>query len=146
MERESYRIPQEYILKTILAGNSEFSLQNENSKRHYTYKIKSVKKNNSKTSKRYFVNVAFGYMEFTYAGLLIIEGNKVSYSKGNSGNVSESAESIVGLFWLLNILLNGKNVPDAMGVYHFGKCGKCGRPLTDPESIKIGLGPYCVNH
>ena len=28
-------------------------------------------------------------------------------------------------------------------VFHSGKCGKCGKKLTTPESIKSGLGPYC---
>lgn len=25
-----------------------------------------------------------------------------------------------------------------------GKCGCCGRELTDPDSIKIGIGPICL--
>lgn len=35
---------------------------------------------------------------------------------------------------------NGKN-----GVEYMieGKCRKCGRPLTNPESIKSGMGPIC---
>ena len=28
-------------------------------------------------------------------------------------------------------------------IWHEGSCGACGRPLTDPESIAIGLGPIC---
>lgn len=28
-------------------------------------------------------------------------------------------------------------------VYHMGTCLKCGRELSDPESIEIGLGPIC---
>ena len=30
-------------------------------------------------------------------------------------------------------------------VYHVGKCGKCGKKLTTPESILTGLGPTCSN-
>ncbi len=29
------------------------------------------------------------------------------------------------------------------GVLHNGHCGKCGRLLTDPESIRCGIGPRC---
>ena len=29
-------------------------------------------------------------------------------------------------------------------VHHEGRCGKCGRMLTDPESIKSGIGPVCA--
>lgn len=27
--------------------------------------------------------------------------------------------------------------------WHSGRCGRCGRLLTDPASIKTGLGPHC---
>jgi len=38
----------------------------------------------------------------------------------------------------------GLGVPDPeMDIFHIGNCGYCGRPLTDPESIFIGLGPTC---
>ena len=30
-----------------------------------------------------------------------------------------------------------------MEVMHTGKCCACGRELTDPESIALGIGPYC---
>jgi rRNA maturation endonuclease Nob1 len=30
-----------------------------------------------------------------------------------------------------------------MDVYHLGRCGKCGKALTEPESISTGLGPIC---
>lgn len=39
--------------------------------------------------------------------------------------------------------LQHKTLPSFMNVYHVGRCGKCGRPLTDPGSINIGLGPVC---
>lgn len=34
---------------------------------------------------------------------------------------------------------------DAEGVEiaHAGKCGRCGRLLTDPDSIEAGIGPVC---
>jgi len=28
--------------------------------------------------------------------------------------------------------------------HHCGKCARCGRMLTDPESIERGIGPVCV--
>jgi hypothetical protein len=30
-----------------------------------------------------------------------------------------------------------------MELWHEGRCGKCGRALTVPESIESGLGPVC---
>ena len=33
---------------------------------------------------------------------------------------------------------------DFVEIWHEGKCGKCGRPLTVPSSIENGLGPSCL--
>ena len=35
-------------------------------------------------------------------------------------------------------------LPEALRVLHHGRCGRCGRKLTTPESIRLGLGPVCV--
>lgn len=40
--------------------------------------------------------------------------------------------------------LNGEGLPDSIITYHSGECGVCGRPLTDLESIKRGIGPVCL--
>jgi hypothetical protein len=33
---------------------------------------------------------------------------------------------------------------DKLEVWHEGRCGRCGRRLTVPESIESGLGPECA--
>lgn len=33
---------------------------------------------------------------------------------------------------------------EKMELYHEGKCLTCGRPLTDSDSIKRGIGPVCA--
>lgn len=35
-------------------------------------------------------------------------------------------------------------IPKDLAVYHEGKCGRCGRKLTVPESVSSGLGPICI--
>jgi hypothetical protein len=41
------------------------------------------------------------------------------------------------------VLQHIDKLPNICEVYHSGRCGRCGRELTDPESIKCGLGPHC---
>jgi hypothetical protein len=36
-------------------------------------------------------------------------------------------------------------MPAELEVWHQGSCGKCGRPLTVPESIASGIGPVCAS-
>lgn len=38
---------------------------------------------------------------------------------------------------------NGSNEHEIYEILHDGNCGACGRPLTDPLSISLGLGPVC---
>jgi len=35
-------------------------------------------------------------------------------------------------------------MPPQMDVHHEGRCGRCNRKLTVPESIENGLGPECA--
>lgn len=32
------------------------------------------------------------------------------------------------------------------GVHAIGYCGRCGRPLSNPTSLKFGIGPICRGH
>ena len=34
-------------------------------------------------------------------------------------------------------------LPAVIEIYHSKKCGRCGRKLTTPTSIKMGVGPIC---
>jgi hypothetical protein len=45
--------------------------------------------------------------------------------------------------WVLAHLTNNM-MPTGVDIYHEGRCGRCGRPLTVPESISSGFGPECV--
>lgn len=36
-------------------------------------------------------------------------------------------------------------LPDGYDIKHVGKCGKCGRTLTTPESLDTGFGPECAD-
>ena len=40
--------------------------------------------------------------------------------------------------------INQGRMPLTLTVFHDGKCGRCGRKLTVPESIQSGLGPVCA--
>jgi hypothetical protein len=37
-----------------------------------------------------------------------------------------------------------KEWPPKTAVWHEGVCGRCGAKLTNPDSIKQGLGPICL--
>jgi len=59
----------------------------------------------------------------------------ISTSNDNFPNISDNFPNIDNNFPNID-----DNFPN-----NGNKCGKCGKKLTTPESIKSGLGPYCSN-
>ena len=58
-------------------------------------------------------------------------------------NAPECPQVLAVFLWTVHMMVNDRPMPDGYGVYHMGRCMRCGRDLTEPESIKSGLGPYC---
>ena len=47
------------------------------------------------------------------------------------------------MVWLLTRIKNKLELPEALEIKGSTKCARCGRKLTNPESIDDGLGPIC---
>ena len=124
---------------------AEFA-EEHNAKKQYTYRISKVEKN-EKYPESFFVSMLTGsdnQNDYSYLGKL----------DPNTGRVWTTAKSIIGQDSLpmkllnrvlVNIWTGTPELITAAGffVHHEGKCAKCGRPLTDSESVKIGMGPTC---
>lgn len=62
-----------------------------------------------------------------------------SFKKSSFGVASDEANAAA---WFVRAL--NEDVLDYVEVWHEGKCGKCGRVLTAPESLASGFGPECL--
>jgi hypothetical protein len=56
-------------------------------------------------------------------------------------NFSDASQSYLALRWLIQL---AEFNPAVVEVLHDGRCGRCGRPLTHPDSIQSGIGPICA--
>lgn len=121
----------------ILSGNARFTLVSKRSGKRYTYRVS--KKKGDAQPPIWFVSVLTGpdntadyqYIGFT-RGFQLFGGSK--------GNASHPAYR--GLDYLMGWLGN-KQVPGDIEFWHEGRCGRCARALTDPESIARGYGSEC---
>lgn len=117
------------ILTFMLAGNALFTLQSKKTGDHFTYRVKKQKEG----TRDYFVLAGHG----GYLGRLVVRG-EVRFFPGIKPEPENIFAHKLPFAWFINHLDS-----DKFELWHEGKCGKCGRRLTDPQSIERGLGPEC---
>lgn len=119
----------------VTAGRAVFTIEN-NKDEHYTYRVQSREAVNG--GYNYFVSVRTG-SGYTYIGMLV--NNKLRLT--NKSVHSESSRVVRVFNWSMAIVNGLNTLPDGYNIHHEGTCGRCGKALTDPESITSGFGPYC---
>jgi hypothetical protein len=121
----------------MLGGRAIVTLMSNKTNKHFTYKITVAKDNPN----RYFVWVRTkkGY-KFMLS--LLYGGRKLQYSKKG---MPRNYFLVQAFKWAWGHLVHN-SMPKALIVYRYNICCRCGRRLTDPKSIKLGIGPECIKH
>lgn len=126
------------IAAFMLAGKATFTVTSRKSGRHMTFKVNGFE--GSRGDTLHFVRVLVGSY---YEKLGTIFGG-LNYRISDKSPIGPEATSHKTIQWLVrNVLQNGQ-LPDNVIFQHSGQCGRCARPLTDPDSINRGLGPECA--
>ena len=124
----------------VLAGNAIITLQSGNTDNHFTYKFKRAKDNDN----LYFINLLSGpdnEQDYQYVGCYYSDTEYFHAVKPWRGRTPVAwPPSLRAIRFFLSKLYN---IPANLHVFHEGRCGRCGRRLTTPDSIKRGLGPEC---
>lgn len=128
----------------ILAGKAIFTVCNDKGE-HFTYKVVSKDDRYKQGQKVYFASLLTGpdnESSYTYMGLLNSEKLSLVPTKGSKiGSGSKSAKVFR---WALQVISGRSTLPSGYDIKHAGRCCRCGRTLTEPESIEIGIGPHCA--
>ena len=134
----THSLTQEQAKQFCFAGKSTFTLKNENSGNRFTFKVTRPNDNTP-----WFVSVLTGSdNESSFSFIGTVFGDQQFYH-GKKSKISKEAGSVKTFEWFAKMLFHGV-LPPFIKVYHEGKCGRCGRKLTVPESIISGLGPKCA--
>ncbi len=127
---------------------ADFRAEHPEVNAHYTYRINHVPAND-RWPEAWFVSLLIGsdnqhaYKSF---GKLNPETGAVKLNKTSFLNEASWAYRLVYRA-LVNVFAGTPERIEEAGfeLHHEGRCGRCGRPLTVPESIKSGLGPICAS-
>jgi hypothetical protein len=127
----------------VLAGKAIFTVQNEKTGNRFTYKVKQAQDDGA-PKKVWFVSVLNGPdngSNYAYIGTIFGKYDHLSFCHTKKSTVTPEAQSFKVFAWMLK---NSSVLPEFVKLHHEGFCGRCGRRLTVPESIKNGLGPECA--
>jgi hypothetical protein len=122
-------------LAFALAGNARFTLRNTATGNRFTYRVRV-----SDDGRLHFVSLLTGpdnESAFQYLGTI----RNGEYRHGTRSRIGADAQSARAFTWAWPRL---DRLPACIEVWHEGRCGRCGRALTVPESIAQGLGPECA--
>ena len=124
----------------VMAGNAIITIKNSETQGRFTYRIRQSEGDGSV---RFFVSVLTGpdnNNSYSYLGHIYRDDR---YIHGRKSRIGQDALSEKAWSWFWIKLLND-NIPSQIEVWHEGRCGRCGRRLTVPESVENGIGPVCA--
>ncbi len=123
----------------MTAGNAKVTIENTTTGNRVTYHVKK-----SDDGKRFYVSVLVApdnELSYTFLGTIFVDNMR--FFHGKKSRISRDAQSARVFAWAWSKIQKG-TLPPQVEVHHSGYCGRCGRPLTVPESIRAGIGPICI--
>jgi len=121
-----------------LAGRARLTLVSERTGQRFTYRVEAKKG----SADFFFVSVLTGpenSRDYTYLGCIARD----RFVNDRRLRIGADAPSRRGFAWFWERVSAGHEIPECE-CWHEGRCGRCGRALTVPESIESGLGPVCA--
>lgn len=128
----------EDIRKFATAGKALFTAQSVKTSNRFTFKVSA-----SKNKEVHFVSVLTGAnneSDYSYLGIIDKSGN---FRRTAKSKINDKSPSHMAFRWIWEQTAAGK-LPGATVINHEGRCGRCGRLLTVPESVASGFGPECI--
>lgn len=131
------------IKRYVLAGKAIFTIYNSSTRKRFTYRVTRSKAQNN----FWFVSVLTGpnnTKDYSYVGIIIATGYTYRFQTTKGSRFTNESTPVKAFYWFWNLISQGKSLPSQVKFTHSGYCGRCGRKLTTPSSIRAGMGPVCL--
>lgn len=128
----------------ITAGDATFTVVSKLTGKRFTFRV--VKARRAPEDQRppvWWVHVLIGpdnTCDYGFLGTIRATGD---YAPSPKSKIGPKAPSRIAWEWFIWYLTEKRDLHRDCEVWHEGACGRCGRKLTVPESIKNGFGPKC---
>lgn len=130
----------------VHAGRATFTLESLKTGKRFTYRVSHPmdRETNKPDRSILFVSALTGpdnTRNYSYFGNIKGAGR---FEVGRKSKLQANAPSVLAFEWFYRNVVTQQRKCEALKVYHMGQCGRCGRALTVPSSIKSGIGPECA--
>ena len=135
----------------VLAGRADFTLENQETSGRFTFKVCAPSKETEAgglvidhDANVRFVKVLTGPdngSDYTFLGTIFLGTGDFRVS--GKSRIPAGAPSAKAWAWFWGRVSKNVALPACLSVWHEGRCARCGRKLTVPESISSGYGPEC---
>lgn len=131
------------------AGNATFTIQSRKTGKRFTFRVSRSKKS-ADENRPIWVSVLSGSDnngDYSFIGTIWNRNDGYAFNRGSKSRATESAPSVLAIKWICDELNspNPEHLFEKATLWHEGRCGRCGRKLTVPESIASGIGPECAS-
>jgi hypothetical protein len=133
----------------IFAGNAYFTVRSLKTGTRYTYRVNRAKCSrcgkedcNCWAYPTYFVSLLSGpdnTGDYTYLGMI----RENVFRLTRASKMTDDSRPVKAFRWVIERIIRGE-LPPFTELWHEGRCGRCGRMLTVPESVERGIGPECA--
>jgi len=134
------------VLAFVFAGDARFTLVSKQTGTRFTYRVRKSEPDHAGRC-IWFVSVLTGAdntSNYSYIGTV---RPMSAFKWGHKSRISEEAPSVSAFAWFVRLLVRCVETETvelpSVEFWHEGRCGRCARALTVPESIASGLGPDC---
>jgi hypothetical protein len=131
-------------LSAMLAGNATLTLVSKKTGSRYTFNVKAPREEDGTRSEgTRFVSLLTGpnnETDYSYIGMIRRDGRGF---RTTAKTAAPESAPVKGFGWAFEALRNGR-LPETLEIWHEGRCCRCGRKLTTPASIELGIGPDCA--
>lgn len=131
------------IRRFTLAGLATLTLKSLRTGAHYTYKVKmAVDRDTGEEKALWFVSVLADSDRYLYVGCIAGAAENFKLTAGSKFGEEAGCVKAWRYFWAG---IKADTVKPELEIRHEGRCARCGRELTTPESVDTGFGPECAD-
>lgn len=139
------------LLTFMYAGNATLTLVSVKTRTRFTFKLRRAGADEQGRERhKFWVNVLVGQdneADYKYLGQIDTPPDRAArywYGQERS-RIGRGAPSNKAFTWFFEHVVTAADMRAAdLEIWHEGRCCRCGRKLTVPESIARGIGPECA--